>query len=198
MQGWTASTVCLTSQLVEQGYSRQLISQYKNAGWLDAVGTGAVKRHNDKVDYYGGLYALQNQAGLDVHIGGRSALALQGRAHYLNMASSRVILFGNSGEKLPTWFRKYDWGEKVDFYATSFLSDKAGLVDHTHESFTVKVSGPARAIMECLYLAPKHQELFECLELMEGLNNLRPKTVQRLINEALFILKCFGIPIIIR
>jgi len=35
--------------------------------------------------------------------------------------------------------------------------------------------------MECLYLTPKRQELLECMELMESLNNLRPKTVQKLL-----------------
>jgi hypothetical protein len=35
--------------------------------------------------------------------------------------------------------------------------------------------------MECLYLAPEKQELAECYQLMEGLNNLRglvPPTVE--------------------
>jgi len=35
--------------------------------------------------------------------------------------------------------------------------------------------------MECLYLAPKSQPLVEVFELMEGLNNLRPATVQKLL-----------------
>jgi hypothetical protein len=35
--------------------------------------------------------------------------------------------------------------------------------------------------MECLYLAPGSQPLLEVFELMEGLNNLRPVTVQKLL-----------------
>ena len=35
--------------------------------------------------------------------------------------------------------------------------------------------------MECLYLAPKSQPLLEVFELMEGLNNLRPASVQKLL-----------------
>ncbi len=46
------------------------------------------------------------------------------------------------------------------------------------------MSSPARAIMECLFLAPKYQELFECYELMENLNNLRPKSVQTLLESS--------------
>ena len=51
------------------------------------------------------------------------------------------------------------------------------------KSFTIKVSGAARAIMECLYLAPEKQGLLECYELMEGLNNLRPDLVQNLLEQ---------------
>jgi hypothetical protein len=36
-------------------------------------------------------------------------------------------------------------------------------------------------MLECLFLSPKHQELIECYELMEGLNNLRPNLVQNLL-----------------
>ena len=56
-----------------------------------------------------------------------------------------------------------------------------GLMDFPHKGFSVKISRPVRAILECLYLAPKHQELFECYELMEAMNDLRPKSVQDLL-----------------
>ena len=35
--------------------------------------------------------------------------------------------------------------------------------------------------MECLYLAPNTQPLLEVYELMDGLNNLRPTSVQQLL-----------------
>jgi hypothetical protein len=47
--------------------------------------------------------------------------------------------------------------------------------------FSIKVSSPARAIMECLYLAPEKFDLVECYELMENLNDLRPTLVQELL-----------------
>ena len=34
-----------------------------------------------------------------------------------------------------------------------------------------------------MYLAPQKQDLIECYELMEGLNNLRPNIVQQLLEE---------------
>jgi hypothetical protein len=90
-------------------------------------------------------------------------------------------LIGSAKEKLPLWFNKKDWRVRIDYYSTSFLPADMGLTDLEQNGFSVKISGPARAIFECLYLAPKHQELFECYELMEGMNNLRPRSVQELL-----------------
>lgn len=38
-------------------------------------------------------------------------------------------------------------------------------------------------MLECLYLVPEEQNLTECYELMENLNNLRPKLVQELLEQ---------------
>ena len=181
LKKWTAGTVCLSSWLADNGISSQLLNRYKKSGWLESIGTGAVKRSGDTVNYHGGIYALQNQAGLSVHAGGRTALSLQGRAHYIDMAAGRAVLFGGKKENLPTWFENRKWETKINYYTTSFLPAEMGLSDLERKNFSVKVSSPARAILECLYLAPKHQEFFECYELMEGLNNLRPKSVQELL-----------------
>ncbi len=97
------------------------------------------------------------------------------------MGNSKAILFGGSGEKLPTWFKKHDWGVTLNYHETSFLPPDLGLTEIEIKCFSIKISGAARALMECLYLAPRKQELMECYELMEGLNNLPPKQVQTLL-----------------
>ncbi len=181
LKDWPMGTVYLSSWLANNGISSQLLNRYKKSRWLESIGTGAVIRSGDDVDYHGGIYALQTQAKLSVHVGGRTALALHGRAHYIDMAAGRAVLFGAKKESLPTWFKQKNWDASVEYYTTSFLPADTGLVDLERKNFSVKVSSPARAILECLYLAPKHQELFECYELMEGLNNLRPKSVQELL-----------------
>lgn len=176
------SGVVLTSSwLVKQGYSLELQKRYKKSQWFDAFGTGALVRHGDEVDYLGGVYALQAQLGLSVHPGGKTALSMQGKAHYLEFSAKKAQLFAGKGETPPLWFKKRDWGLKVECFTTSFLPAEMGLVEHEHKSFKVKISSPARALMECLYLAPKAQSLVEAYELMESLNNLRPNAVQELL-----------------
>jgi len=176
------SGIVLTSAcLVEQGYSLDLQKQYKKSQWFDSIGTGALIRHGDQVDYLGGIYALQSQLGLSVHPAAKTALSLQGKAHYLELSTKKVQLFGGKNENLPLWFKKRNWGLNVGCKLTGFLPPELGLMEIEHKSFKVKISSAARAVMECLYLAPKSQPLLEVFELMEGLNNLRPATVQKLL-----------------
>ena len=183
LKEWPSGTIHLSSWLSNNGISSQLLSRYKKSNWLQSIGTSAVIRSGDKVNYHGGLYAMQKQAEMSVHAGGRTALSLLGKSHYLEMSNTKVVLFGYGGEKLPTWFKKYNWGLELDYYATSFLPRDLELVDFELNNFSVKISSPARAMMECLYLVPNHQELVECYELMESLNNLRPKSVQKLLEQ---------------
>ncbi len=173
--------VVLSSWLTGRGYSFELQKRYRKSGWLESIGTGAMIRAGDNVGYEGAIYALQKQAALNIHPGGRSALSLLGKAHYLELAQKKVVLFGGKGEALPVWFRNHDWGLMFDYHATSFLPPELGLVDVEMKTFSIRVSGAARALMECLYLTPEKQELVECYELMEGLNNLRPDQVQALL-----------------
>lgn len=181
LQEQPLGVVLISSWLAKQGYSIDLQKHYRKTNWLQSIGKGAHIRANDKVGYDGAIYALQNQAQLTIHPGGRTALSLLGKAHYLEFSANKVVLFGGSGEKLPAWFKKYSWGVKVEYYETSFLLQDLGLTEIEVKNFSIKVSGAARALMECLYLAPQKQDLVECFELMEGLNNLPPKQVQTLL-----------------
>jgi len=173
--------VYLSSWLVKEGYSLDLQKRYRNSDWLTSIGSGAMIRSGDDVGYEGAIYALQKQASLFVHPAGKTALSLLGKAHYLELSPMKVTIFGGKDEKIPTWCIKHDWGLKLDYYSSSFLPVDIGLVEVELKTFTIKVSSAARAMLECLYLAPKNQELVECYQLMEGLNNLRPNLVQKLL-----------------
>lgn len=173
--------VLQSSWLVQQGYNHDLQQRYKKSNWLRSIGTGAFICTGDQVSYEGAIYALQKQSGLTVHPGAKTALSLLGKAHYLESASKRIVLFGGSNEKLPAWFRNYDWNATIEYCETSFLPSNLGLTDLATKNLSIKVSGSVRAILECLYLAPKKQELMECLELMEGLNSIPPRQVQTLL-----------------
>lgn len=176
-------TVFLNSFLSKQGYSLDLLKSYRRSNWLESIGIGAMKRKNDDVSYEGAIYSLQQQLGMQIHLGGKTALSLLGQSHYLELSEAKATLFGYTDEKLPTWFQNYNWSIKVDYYSTSFLPSQLGLIDMSFETFSMQISGTTRALLECLYLVPKKQDLLECYDVMEGLNNLRPNLVQELLEE---------------
>lgn len=84
---WPSGAVVLSSWLKKDGYSNPLLSKYKQNGWISSIGHDANVRPNDKVNWTGGLYALQEQLHLPVHAGGKTALQLHGYAHFLPMVT---------------------------------------------------------------------------------------------------------------
>jgi hypothetical protein len=175
-------TVCLASWLEDHAdISRNLQTYYRKAGWLESVGSGAFKRPGDAITWKGALHTLQTQAKLPIHVGARTALALQGRSHYLQMGRQTVFLFSPPRTHLPRWFKAYDWQATIQYINTNVLPEGLGLVEERERDFAFKVSAPERAMLECLYLSPESLDLVECYQIMEGLNNLRPKLVQQLL-----------------
>ena len=176
------SGVVLASKwLRRNGYSPELIRNYKKSKWLKTLGNGAVIRYKDDVDYLGAVYAMQDQLGMSIHPSARTALGLLGRAHYLELNQKQVYLFGSKEESLPSWFKKNDWEYKIAFFTSDFLPSDIGMTTVRHKNFDVQVASPARALMECLYLTPKYHELIECYEIMKGLPSISPLSTQVLL-----------------
>ncbi|MGE0090803.1 MAG: type IV toxin-antitoxin system AbiEi family antitoxin [Bacteroidales bacterium] len=181
LQQLPQGTVLLSSWLVNQGYSRDLQHRYLKSGWLTSLGYGALKRTGDTINLKGALYCLQTQAEKHIHIGGRSALGLQGLSHYLELYQKETLLFAPSGTNLPLWFKKFEWETKAVLIHTSMLNPNIGLINYNEKTFTIKISDPTRAILECLELTPKRFDLQEAWQIMEGLSALNPKNVQKIL-----------------
>ena len=181
---WPQGAVAVSRWLEARDAYQQLIHEYEKSGWIRRIGQGAYARAGDRVEWTGGLHALQEQLHLPIHAGAKTALQMQGYAHYLPMGKVSVIsLFGNPGTRLPAWFRKYDWGVEVDFVATKLFAGNsdAGLSKNELAAYAITVSAPERAIMEVLYLVPGRESFDEASQIMEGLTTLRPHLVQLLL-----------------
>lgn len=184
LQSQPNGVVFTSSWMVKNGYSLDLQRQYRKSNWFESIGTGAMVRAGDQVTLEGALFSLQHQLQLDVHVGGKSALSIHGKAHYLSIHQQKKSLFAPRKENLPKWFADYEgWQNKFTLTQTDFLPSNIGIVEVNYNGHMLKVSSPARSIMECLYLAPKEQSLVECYEIVEGLNNLRPQHVQELLEK---------------
>lgn len=172
--------VVLSSWLSSRGYSYELQQRYRKSGWFTSIGRGAMIRTGDRLQLTAAVAALQ-QSGVSVYISGRSALGLLGYAHYLEVNVEKITLFVAAGVKFPDWFKNNQWDSEPDVYHSSLFNTDVGLVDYSEGEIKVKISGAARAIMECLSLCPDRFSLSEAYELMEGLNGLRPLQVQELL-----------------
>ncbi len=183
MSSFPKGLVLTTKLLATNSFSMQLLSQYKDSHWLDSLGGGAYQRRGENVDWKGALAAMQEQLGLSVHCGGRTALVLQGYGHFTELGSHPVYLFGSPGLKLPRWFEKHDWGVPIVYKMTKLcpVEISESFVDFPVGEYSIRVSSPERAAMEMLYHVPARQGFNEAERIMESLLTLQPPLVQKLL-----------------
>ncbi len=186
LQRWPRGTVATQAWLTSQGVSSDLARWYVKAGWLARVGPGAFVRPGDQVDWRGGLYALQSQLGMSVHVGARTALELHGRAHFVPLGSrQRVILISDKQEYLPAWFKRHRWEARIEHHRLTLFDQIPADVTNQLDcgGFRIAISAPERAIMEEIRLARTNDDIDHSIQLMENLGTLRPQLVQLLLEQ---------------
>ena len=170
-------------QLLETfGVSPQLAARYVESGWLVRLGHGTYAFPNDNFDVTGALRFLQHRvAGL--HVGGKSALAMQGVRHNLS-TRELLVLWGEARFSLPAWFsarfparyvnaRLFDWPD-------TDLADKT-LHTPPGQPKGLQVAVPERAVLEMLYEAGTRQSLEEVRNLFDGLRSPRKDILGQLL-----------------
>lgn len=172
--------------LADQGYSRQLVRKYVQGNWLQALGRAVYARPQGAVTWEGVVLGMQRLAGLQFHVGGVSALNRQGFAHYLPLGGERSIhLWGR--DKVPAWVRAVSLPESLCFHTARLFADDAASVGLNEVSssvrdWTLRVSGPERAVMEVLSVVDATDASFtHAAELFAGLTSLRPGVINTLL-----------------
>jgi len=189
VSNWPRGTVFPQLDLSRSGYYHDLVKSYRKSQWIEQVGVGAFKLVNDQIDWFGGLYALQCQLNLPIHVGGKTALELKGYAHYGRLVENVCFLFGAEGSRLPNWFRNYNWRVQIIYKATGFLpmTVAKSFSEYQHKEFSIRISAPERAALEMLYYVPDKQGFDEALKIMETLVSLRPELMQELLERCQFV-----------
>lgn len=175
------NVVYTSNWMLENGYSLDLQRTYRNSNWFRSIGGGAMVRVGETVSYLGAVYALQKQLAMSVHPGGTTALEFQGLLHYLSFSPTGVTLFGSSGTRLPTWFEKAKWEEKINYHTSNFLPEDVSLINWQTNDFEIFISSPLRAFLEVLLLLKDSIEFIPIYEILLGMNNLHPNEVQELL-----------------
>lgn len=182
LQAWPPGVVGTQPWLRTHGVNRRLAYKYVQSGWLERLGQGAYVRAGSDVDWPGAVHTLQHQLDLPVHPGAITAFEIRGYAHYLALGGRQVMLFGESGTRLPSWFTDHQWSRPVSLVRTRvFGAGELAVSSADVDGIDLSVATLERGAFELMYLVPKRQSWEEALQVMESLTTLRPSVVQRLL-----------------
>ncbi len=196
--------------LEARGYSRTLRSQYVAAGWLERPARGVFRRPGGRLQWQHVVISLQMLLNVPVVVGGRTALELQGFAHYVSSSGPQEVhLYGDL--PLPGWVSRIDLDTRFVFHNAKKLfreesttgslgaasevaeNQSATLQDVTHGSlirqtwghwdWPLVLSTPERAVLELLDEVPQRETFHQADMLMEGLHTLSPRRLQKLLED---------------
>jgi hypothetical protein len=193
--------------LARHGYSTSLRSQYLASGWLKQPARQVYTRPRGALNWEQAVISLQTLLGLPLVGGGRTALELQGFAHYLAQETKQVHLYGPKHP--PGWLSKLSLGVRFVYHnsrrlfhaapmrtrpasaeRTSVPEGRAGLSGGAvvaqpwgQSGWQITLSSPERAVLELLDELPNHESFHQVDKLVEGLANLSPRRLQKLLRD---------------
>jgi hypothetical protein len=194
------------SWLGARGYYRQLLDHYVSAGWLESPARGVYRRPGPALKWQQVVSSLQNVLALPVHVGGLTALDIEGYVHFLPLSESGAVHL-YSQASLPSWLGKlplrdrlFIHKERLFYEATSALEQKTGVAREAvsrSQAFSIGLkqltwgeydaplvySTPERAILEFLYEVPKRESISHANLLMRGLRTLSPRRLTELLQK---------------
>jgi hypothetical protein len=197
--------------LKAQGYSMQLQHLYVKSGWLEQPTRSVFRRPRGALSWQQVVISLQTILNYSpLIVGGRTALELQGYAHYLSQSTTVVHLYGP--KKPPGWLRKLPLSVKFVYHndgrlfknepvtkgtdSAKWNVDKGEALEGTslrgsdltklpwgQWDWPLTLSAPERAIFELLDELPNSETFEQVDALFSGLVNLRPDRLQKLLKD---------------
>ncbi len=192
-----------TSWLRDQGFSSALQQRYQTSGWLKSLGYGAAYRPETPLTWQRTIAGLQAQ-GFLLHVGGSTALYLQGLGHYLPLGALTLHVYLQ--DRPPKWLEHlsfenviWKWHQRHLFQESTIqvkpvknlrnpetlasVSKRLGVVPFSFSDLELPltISTPERASLELLDELPKHESWENVTDTFAGLVNLRPTLVMKLL-----------------
>ena len=151
------------------GISPQAAARHARDGWLVRLGHGVYALPGEEPGPLAAARFLQQRVE-GLHVGGRSALALQGVRHTLARRET-LVLWGDARFVLPEWFTSryagryvhaglFEWAD-VELRALTLVTPP-GVLDG------LRVSAPERAALEMLYEVGAGESLEEARGVFDG------------------------------
>jgi len=186
--------------LSKHGYSTSLRRQYVTAGWLDQPTRQVYRRKRGSLGWQQVVISLQTLLDQNLVVGGRTALELQGFAHYLAQETQSVHLYGPKHP--PVWLSKLSLDVAFTYHNSGRLfrnqsskqpgdspdqsSSPAPPADLVAQpwgqwEWQLTLSSPERALLELLDELPNHETFHQVDKLVEGLASLSPRRLEKLL-----------------
>lgn len=198
------------SWLSGRGYSTSLISAYLKTGRLhQPVSPLYQRKERGRLTWQQVVVSLQTILEYPLIVGGRTALELQGYAHYLTSEAQEVHLYGSV--KGPTWLNRLPLKTRFIVHNSRSLfsslpvtrglaalswnveantgrdvtSFRGGTVEQPwgQWDWPLTLSTPERAVLQLLDELPGKESFHQVDVLFEGLTNLRPRLLQELLED---------------
>lgn len=173
---WPRHTLAPAKWLLSIGYNADLIKRYVSSGWFERKARGIITHTGDAVDWTGAVWGIQRVE--NAVVGGKTALELLGKGHYVAQEQGDAYLFMENGHKPPKWAKEIPSELSPIFVLSNLFSPEICIQDMNFGDYSLVMSNPARAMCEYLYLMEKHHTAEEAYYLMENLDVLSPKVVQ--------------------
>jgi hypothetical protein len=180
LQDYYPGKLYFSGNLKQNGYSDQLLKQYRVSGWLSSLSKGVMYRSGDRLLAFSAIACYNLQMGKNFHVAAHSALELKGFSHYVPMGKSVLMIGHQKRQIIPDWMNKNSFDMTLKFFSTeTFL--KPQLSSSTVDGSVLSVSTPEQAFLECLLLSPKQYAFMDLFYIMEQLTTLRHEVLQILL-----------------
>ena len=181
--------------LAANAVGRGSAAAYDRRNWLERVAQGVYRRPYARADaettadWKVPLLSAQWLMNYDFHVGGLTALGLEGREHYLGFGKTPdVYVYGD----VPKWLSRLHLDAQIQFRRRQLFGTRRTGVENSDFDpassnapppweWPFRQSSPERAILEALNELPD-QESFHTLDVIfQGLTTLRPGLLTTLL-----------------
>lgn len=180
--------VATKSWLKTQGLSLHFLDNAVRNQTLIPLIAGVYARQEARLSWKSVIASLQRMSDAPIHVGGLTALELEGLGHYLSRGGKpRVQLYSDSA--LPRWLGRIDISAQFEWHGTRRLWPDTVMQDNKYlrqdswqESLPpLHYSCPEKAILELLVAVPRNISFEHADQLMQGLHNLSPRKLDVLL-----------------
>lgn len=180
--------IATKSWLETQGLNLHFLDNAVRSQTLIPIVAGVYSRQEVRLSWKGIVTSLQRMTDVPVHVGGLTALELEGLGHYLYKGSTPRIHLYSTG-KLPRWLFRIDAQAQFEWHSTRRLWSETLMKDNQYlkqDSWQASLpplqyACPEKAILELLATVPNTISFEHADQLMQGLYNLSPRKLNVLL-----------------